>query len=204
MSQFGNLKHIVDLETLLGYNLSLIDFSSITIESINYSWGDESELINWLRLKDKKTQYDGSFYTISGSNKISVLKRKKYPLIWLVTPTTGVNYGDIKHFENVSIIICSNTKEEWLNSTRWKKYMPMLQAIADNVIDKLRGSLRIKIDDNVLQYSFRNVPKYCITEKAGSEDEAIALDWWDAVVIEADLIVDDSCKDEAYYTFCKN
>jgi hypothetical protein len=204
MSQFGNLRHIVDLETFLGYSLSLIDYSSITDETITYSWGDESELISWIRSKDKEVQYGGNFYTISGSDKTPIDKRKKYPLVWLVTPVKGVNATDIKNFDNVTIIICTNTEEQWLNATRWKKKMPMLQAIANEIIDRLRGSIRIKRDEGILQYSYRNLPKFAVTEKGGSDDKTATLDLWDAVVITVDLLVDDSCKDDAYFEFCNN
>lgn len=204
MSQFGNLKHIVDLETLLGYRLSQIDYTSITDLDINYSWGDESELISWIKNQDDKTKYSGNFYTISGSDKTPIKKKKKYPLVWLVTPVKGVNTTDIKNFDNVSIIICSNTEKEWLNTTRWKKHIPMLQAIADTIIDNLKGNIRIKRDNGVLQYSYENRPKFSVTEKGGSKDELKTLDIWDAVWLKSDLLVDDSCKDDAYFEFCNN
>lgn len=204
MSQYGNLKHIVDLETMLGYKLSKVDFSSITDDSISYSWGDESELINWIKLKDDKTKYGGNFYTISGTDKVNVNQKKKYPLVWLVTPVLGENQGDIKHFNRVSLIVCTNTTEEWLNSTRWNKHIPMLQAIADNIIDKLKGSVRIVRNNGVLNYSYRTIPKYSVSESGGKESESKALDIWDAVVIDLELIIDSSCRDADYYNFCNN
>ena len=202
MSQFGNLKHIVDLETLLGYRLSLIDFTSITTEAINYSWGDETELINWIRFKDQKDQYNGNFYTISGSDKNAIENKKKYPLIWLVTPVTAQNQGDIKRFNGVKLIFCSNTTEEWLNSTRWSKHIPMLQGLTDKTIEKLVGGVSIVRERGVLQYSYKTIPKYAVSDNGGSGDESKTLDLWDAVVLEPDLLVNDSCRDEAYFEFC--
>lgn len=207
MSQFGDLKHIVDLETMLAYRLSQIDYTSITDETINYSWGDESELISWIKNLDDNTKYSGNFYTISGTDKLNIEKRKKYPLVWLVTPVNGVNAGDIKNFDNVTIIICSNTEESWLNASRWKQHIPMLQAIADTIIDNLKGNIRIKRDKGILQYSYRNLPKYSISEKGEKGEnkaETATIDLWDAVILKTDLLVDDSCKDEAYFEFCNN
>lgn len=204
MSQFGNLKHIVDLETLLGYRLSQIDYTSITDQAINYSWGDESELTSWIKNQDDTVKYSGNFYSISGNDKVSIEKRKKYPLVWLVTPVEGENNRDIKNFNNVTIIICSKTEEQWLNASRWKEYIPMLQAIADTIIDNLKGNIRIRRDNGVLKYSYRNLPKYSVSEKGGENDETATLDLWDAVVLNTDLLVDDSCKDEAYFEFCNN
>lgn len=197
MSQYGNLQHIVDLETLLGYSLSLVDFTSITDETINYSWGDESELVNWIHHKDENISTSGNFYTISGENVIDIDKRTKYPLIWLVTPVRGVSKGDIKDFGNVRIIVASNTQEDWLNSTRWKKRIPMLQAIADKVISGLKSHVKIKREQGQLQYSFMTKPKYSV-----KETETSTLDLWDAVVIDVSLLVSEFCRDEAYFNFC--
>lgn len=202
MSQYGKLKHIVDLETVLGWRLSNIDFTSITDKTITYGWGDESELINRIHNKDSNMQFGGNFVTVSGSTTTVVNTPIKYPLIWLVTPVRSVNENDIKRFDNVRLIICTNTEEEWLNSTRWKKYIPMLQAITDNIIDKLRGNIRITRDDGVLQYDYRNVPKYSVGETGGKNAKSKAMDIWDAVVLTTDLIIDDSCMNDSYYEFC--
>ena len=176
MSQYGKLKHIVDLETLLGYTLNKVDFSDITNDNINYSWGDESELKKWIVLKDEKTSTSGNFYNISGSLKIPVSKQKKYPLIWLVTPVEGRNESQLKSFKNVTIIICENTTEESLNADRWRDKIPTLQAITDKIIDSLRGDLKIAKDRGVLQYSYRNVPKYSIKENGGGKDASKTID----------------------------
>jgi hypothetical protein len=202
MSQYGSLKHIIDLETLLGWRLSKIDFSCITDDSITYSWGDESELINWIRNKDANEQFGGNFYNISGSDSHQINKPTKYPLIWLVTPTTGVNEGDIKRFNGVQLIICKNTTESWLNAARWKEHFPTLQAIADKIIDKLRGDVRIVTENRVLKYSYRNVPKYSVSETGNDTAKQKALDIWDAVVITTDLLTNNSCRCEDYKRFC--
>ena len=201
MNQLFKLKHIADLETVLGFRLSQIDFSDITEDTINYSWGDEEEVHEWIRHMDASTQFSGNVYTVSGDDKIPVEKRKKYPLIWLVTPIEGRN-TDFKNFDGVNLIICSDTEEQWLNKTRWGKRIPMLQAIADRIIDKLRGNVRIAVEDGNLVYAFRNVPKFSASEKGEGENKTIDL--WDAVVLNLDLIIDDSCKSEAYYEFCNN
>jgi hypothetical protein len=196
MSQFGNLKHIADLETLLGWSLSNINFSNITDEIINYSWGDEKELVKWIHYKDVKTQNSGNLYTISGDVNFPICKRKKYPLVWLNTPVTGNNRNDIKEFSNVQIIVCSNTTEEWLNSTRWTKHIPQLQAIADSIIENLRGAVSIKRDNGILNYNYRTIPNYSVV------DESKAIDNWDAVVINTDLLINTNCRDESYFNFC--
>jgi hypothetical protein len=123
-------------------------------------------------------------------------------LIWLVTPTTGVNEGDIKRFNGVQLIICKNTTESWLNAARWKEHFPTLQAIADKIIDKLRGDVRIVTENRVLKYSYRNVPKYSVSETGNDTAKQKALDIWDAVVITTDLLTNNSCRCEDYKRFC--
>lgn len=196
------LKHIIDLETLLGYKLSKIDFSDVTNENINYSWGDESELISWIKSKDDNSKFGGNFYTIANGVNTLIDKSKKYPLIWLATPVKGENNSDIKRFDNISIIICTNTEFSLLNKDRWGKNIPILQGIADKIIDKLKGSLRIVRNNGVLEYSYRNMPKYGVSETVNSENKAIDL--WDAVVIETSLIASNSCADEDYFKFYNN
>lgn len=200
MSQFGNLKHIVDLETLLGWRLSKIDFSSVTDCCINYSWGDQKELIKWIHHKDAKQQFEGNFFTISGNSNIPIGKRKKYPLIWLSTPNlTGQSVGTGVMYRNVDIIIATDTKEEYLNSTRWKKHQHFLQAIGNEIIEKLGGGVKVYKDDGVLQYGYANKPNIS-ADSSGEESKAIDL--WDAVVINADLIVNKECRSSEYFNFC--
>lgn len=201
MSQFGELDYIVDLETLLGYRLSQLDFSDITDRAIHYSWGDQSELIRWIKHKDNQAS-SGNFYTVSG-DKLET--GDKYPLIWMVTPVRGDNrqHTDaIKRFDRVTLIICTNTEQEWLNSTRWKKDIPMLQAIANNIIDKLRGQIRLRIVGGSKQYGFSNRPNFCASETV--DGKLKALDRWDAVILDMDLLVDDTCKEKEYFDFCNN
>ena len=199
MSQFGNLKHIVDLENLLAYKLSLIDFSSITNENIDYSWGNEDDLKAWIANDNKNAKGENGFYSIYGSDKTPINERKNNHLIWLVTPITGVNDNDVKVFDNVTIIVCSNVKESVC-----EERIPLLQAISDTLINKLNGSLRIKREDGVLQYSYMNRPKYAhsLTEK--EKCDLKPLDLWDSVILRMDLLANNSCIKEDYFKICNN
>lgn len=203
MSQYGNLKHIVDLETVLGWKLSNIDFTSITDEAINYSWGDESDLITWIKHKDDKTQFNGSFYSISGEDKIDVSEKSKYPLMWLdSTGFTSENTGIGMRFNNVNLWICSNTDSTWLNSTRWNKKIPKLQALANHVISNLVGDVKIFKDRGVLKYGYRTRGNIGIGESGSKDSKSKALDIWDAVIINMQLVVSKECRSQDYFDFC--
>ena len=98
----------------------------------------------WKNNEDEKKSISSNYYQIAGDQKVSLNHVAKYPLVWLVTPVYGENKLDHVYFRGIKIIICADTKQEWLNKTRWKKHIPMLQAIADHIIDNLRGDLKIE------------------------------------------------------------
>lgn len=176
---------ILPIEKIIGYildkNKSVLQSVSPT-NAVSYSWGDQQELTSWILAKDDE---------IAGMRAFGNLNVAKYPLIWMVTPIDGLLQHDENLFENVTFIICSNTKAEWLNSTREAETMPMLTDMANlflEVLTKDKNASIIRWDGHI-KVKFRKVYNYSVSK--GKESETI--DIWDAISLTFDLKINTNC-----------
>lgn len=188
--------NIVDLPTHLGYSLSKMNWDSLEPA---YGWGDEDEVVKFLNYKDRNKAYGGNVYSLSDGFK-NKTSSGKYPLIWLVEPQEGV-YRDGRHyFDGTQIIIAENTKAELLNLERWKSNIPTVQLIADKVLEHLKRGVVRRVD-RLNGYSYHNRPFASYNDA----DKVETQDYWDAFVINVDLVADSACVQQDYLEkFCIN
>lgn len=146
---------------------------------LSFSWGDQKELLQWIRTKDKN---------IAALRAISE-NASKYPLIWLA-PCKGHRHSKKEFLFSVTLIVSQITDPEWLNETRWNTTMAFLEKVANFVIGAINSdrNLSIKRDDGVEKISFEFAPNYSTDNKGNN-----TLDIWDAIIIEMDLIMNINC-----------
>lgn len=181
---------ILDIEKILGFVISGIDFSGISpTGEISYSWGDQDELNQWMVMKDKE---------ISGKRAFGVKNNSKYPLIWMVTPIEGETTCDGNLFADLQLIVAMDTKPEWLNSTRENETMPKLVRIANHLlsgIDQHKNASILK-KNGIRKLKFKKIYNYqepSPEQYRDTENRSATLDPWDVVTLKFDLLINDNC-----------
>lgn len=171
------------LEHVMGAVLKEIDFTGISPTlSVSYSWGDQRELVQWQIMKNKE---------VSGLRAFSIPNNPKYPLIWLVHDYEGKQINAREHiFTGVKLVVCCDTKSEWLNTTRENETMPVLVRICEVVLESItrNKNLSIKREGGFPVVSWRKIPNY---NSGGNENES--TDIWDAILLKFDLITNNNC-----------
>lgn len=163
---------------------------------VQYHYGDQFELLNYLKT--------GKSYSQTNSiKKAGKEKWKQYPLIWFVQPvkTFSTVDKDIFLVRNARLIIALNNPNiSWLNSKREKESFSKLEPIAENLLNYFGRSQYVRFENQKNPiYSFEKAPNYSTTEGKSNE----ALDIWDAIVIEANLLLNINClKLENYEKIC--
>lgn len=174
---------IIPLENLIGKILSENDFTGISpTGKVSYSWGDNIELNQWIKAKDKE---------ILGKRSFAVENIGKYPLIWLVTPIEGITEGlNSQRFNGIKFIIASSSKTEYLNEFREKEIMPRLVGISEKFIEIIKSNKNTSIvkKDGVDSIKFRKIYNYNTGENKNE-----TLDIWDALSLQFDLIINNNC-----------
>lgn len=173
-----------DLERVLGYLISRMDFSNITDKKVNYHWGDQIELNRYLTWKGENIAVKNA---IKGQNEQEELK---YPLIWLVLPNTGIKgESDWVIHRGTRLVISKNTRSELLNDTRWNVSFLLLSGIANTFLNKINGKFtQIWQSNQIPQVKITKFPLYSINRK-----DNVVIDVWDALVLDLDLIVKTDC-----------
>lgn len=184
------MSEILELEKITSYIIFNNDFSEVSpTKKISFSWGDQHELIQWIIAKDKEN---------SGMRSFQQEVNPKYPLIWLVHPVEGRLTEDGNIFEQVKFIIASNTNAEWLNSTRERNTMPTLTKIANHFLNILATDKNASIvkKNGVRDVKFRkiyNYQEFSPEKYRSTENESAAVDPWDAITLQFDLIINNNC-----------
>jgi len=173
-----------DLERVLGYLISKMDFSKVTENQINYHWGDQTELNRYLILKGENIAVKNA---LKGQNEQLELK---YPLIWLVLPNTGVKAeADWVIHRGTRLVIAKNTRTDVLNATRWNVSFSLLSGIANILLNKLNGKFtQVYQSNQIPQVKVTKYPLYSVNGK-----DNITIDVWDALVLDIDIIVKTDC-----------
>lgn len=192
-----NRQEIISLESLMAYYLSNIDFSSVYNGTINYSFGDESEVVKWVNNKDVSIQTSGNLYKLGTTEKVETTK---YPLIWMNSPVLGINSdGSINQFKDVEIIITTLAYDE-LNPDKWRGTMPLVTKIANYLISKFVGYISILEENGIKKFNHRYFADFSIAEyeafdkgKGSYRSSGKAQDRWDAVKIICDIVATKGC-----------
>lgn len=169
-----------------GATVDITTDSVTTTRDIQFGYGDQKELNKWIMLKEKNNL-------------------PKYPLIWYVT----TDFNDLNDIYDVSskLVILTNTKPEWLNSTRnvmtysniidptWQK---VKQILIENPYVELIGGLQNR-------FRIKDVPNYGVevdnirlsqndfasNKKIGTE--SITIDVVDGRVINLSFRIKPNC-----------
>lgn len=191
-------KHIIDLETILAYVIGEATFTSCRP---SYTWGNESQLINWITYKDKQSQL--AYIT----NELN----RKYPLIWLNSPVQGRKQGFYHEFTNVRLIIAQNKRNNeisQLNETIWKNVMPTLSTLSDELIEVIIKSKFLKIPTIVgttdLNLTYRKISNYAQGINGSVNGKTNTIDYWDAIVIDTTLQATENCLKIDLNNYCKS
>ena len=175
--------NLFPLEHVIGAVLKGTDFKEVSpTKAVSYAWGDQVELMQWQVLKNKE---------VSGLRTFNMDVNPKYPLVWLVQDYEGKQFSQREYiFTNLKFVICCDTKAEWLNTTREKQTMPILEAICKKFLQGIseNKNLSIKRENGFPAYTWRKIPNY---SSGGKENES--LDIWDAIVLKFDLITNNNC-----------
>lgn len=197
---------IISLESLLAYRLSEMDFSGIYPNVINYGWGNETEVIKWIKVKDTAKQTTGTILKFNNNvPEIDYNAHLKYPLIWLNTPTDGKTVGGGAYFERVEIIITTNaSRTQELNPVKWTSTIPLVTKIAQHLVDNLIGGrVRIEKINGLPSLKWLYFPEYTVAEydrfdrgQGTGRYKGKGIDVWDAVKITLNLYANDDCLSE--------
>ncbi|MXV39346.1 hypothetical protein GO491_11775 [Flavobacteriaceae bacterium Ap0902] len=169
---------IIDIQSILNHVIGDLSYEDLPI---SFSWGDQLELLQWIKTKDSE---------IAALRAISV-NANKYPLVWL-TPTK-IRHSETGLKSNITLIFAQITEPEWLNETRWDRTMPFLSEVANHVLKTIDTSKHFQIsrrDGYEIEYEY--MPNYSTTQGKSNE----ALDIWDAIVVNFELLIKLNCLSE--------
>lgn len=179
-----------------------------TSPEVSYHWGHQKELLNYLTVGKSYSQINAFdvFDTVGGFKNDAYKKCfkidgegeenknwKQYPLVWFVKPS--MTYSTAEHgiysVPNARIIIAlNNSNLHELNDTREKNSFPKLVPIANRLLDHFKKAQNIRFEDQKNPiFGFDKVPNYSTTDHKDNE----AIDIWDAIVIEAKLLINTNC-----------
>ncbi len=118
-----------------------------TQQSVNFGYGDQLELLAWIRDKDKG-------------------KKRKYPLVWYII---NKHPEEHKGFINVdaTLVILQNTESNWFNPTRQSEsYTKIIEPTWQEVKKKLTTSQFVQIlGDLPTRFMIYDVPKYGVDKE---------------------------------------
>lgn len=172
---------IVPTETAFGHVVAK------TNPGVAFHWGHQKELLNYLKVGKSYSQ-------INAFNDTEMVENwKQYPLVWLVAPTMTFSTVDpgLYSVPNARLVIALNNPNlSHLNDRREKESFPILEPIANNLLKywKRAQTVRFENQQNPI-FGFSKVPNYSTSDFKENE----ALDIWDAIVIEAKLIINTNC-----------
>lgn len=168
------------IELILG---KVIENSNL---EVNYHFGDNEELQKFLAIRQNRK---GTRIAYGDLDSIT-----KSPLIWLnvgekspLKVIQSINFQEVR-FDNVRLIISCSTKDEWLNPLRWEKNLSLLEDLEISLYQLLNRSKYVHLTKG--SWTSYKLPKIAIN------NENMALDMWDAIVIDLSLIVNLSCLKE--------
>ena len=141
--------------------------------SIQFGWGDKTELNRYLKLK----------------------KEDSYPLMWLLSPSPELHiYKSTRVERDCSIVIATlETRKDLYNPQRYNfSFDIVLNPIADYFMQGIRSASTTMFlnEDNVTLNKFPNYSDESQSDKSG----AIAL--WDAIRIDCRIEFKNSCLNE--------
>lgn len=166
-----NHKPIISLNTAIQPIAKKVTYNG---SEVAYGWGNVDALLKWLNSKNHKAVEKslgiGGDYT-------------KYPLIWLVEGWNGSETYSKLNYKNVVFHIAVNSNVESLNDNRIPQFN-VLYAVANDFISQIIGN-RARIPGNVVKW----------TERANFSvnNESHAIDIWDTLILETELIIDPYC-----------
>lgn len=155
---------------------------------IAYHWGHQKELLNYLKVGKAHSQVNAIVDEAKPDQSW-----KQYPLVWLVMPTMSYSTAEagIYNVPNARLVIALNNPHlSQLNIEREKESFSKLVPIANNILKQFKRvqSVRFENQQNPI-FGFSKVPNYSTNDFKENE----ALDIWDAIVIEAKLIINTNC-----------
>lgn len=166
-----NHKPIISLNTAIQPVAKKVIYND---KSVSYGWGNVDALLKWLNSKNHKAVeqalgLDGNYV--------------KYPLIWLVEGWNGGETYSKLNYTNVVFHIAVNSNVESLNDNRIPQF-DILYGIANDFISQIVSS-RVRIPGNIIRW----------TERANFSvnNESYAIDIWDTLILETELIIDPYC-----------
>lgn len=174
------MEHLTSLPEYLNSIIKTTDYSAVTEDKINFHWGDQSELNRYLSVdQDDKM----------GMLLMSGTVETQFPLVWLVAGYEFSPYDnseDLFEFAPVRLVILKRSKEEWLNTTRWKDTIHELYGIGS----LLKASISSDIVGN--DYSWKEEPGFHITSE--KEKQSSIVHYCDALVLKINkLRIDTNC-----------
>lgn len=155
-------------------------------EGVAYHWGNQMELNNYLKVGKSQSQI----------NAIEIAGKpiwKQYPLVWFVkpAPTQSTDDGLIYRVLNARIVIAVNSPDlSKLNTEREKHTFPKIVPIADSLLSYFKRAQVVRFENQQNPvFSYDKVANYSTTQNASNT----AIDIWDAIVIEANLLFNINC-----------
>lgn len=167
-----NHKPIISLNQIVGCISRDITHNG---NEVSYGWGNEDALMKWLNAKNHKAVEEA--LGIGGNFR-------KYPLIWLVEGWRGQESGTRLHYTDVTFHIAVNSNVESLNENRIPQFS-ILYEVANDFLTKVVDS-RARLQQDATRW----------TERANfsvSNRESHAIDIWDTLILQTDLIIDPYC-----------
>lgn len=166
---------IIPIEQIVGYAVNK------AVSGVQYHWGDSYELQKYLRVgkgMEQMNSFGGDY--------------KQYPLIWLVKPFMTAKLPDGKHYRvnRMRLLFSLNNQNMSELNTEREKSFDVLVPLANDLLKFFtKSSIAYFPDRRNPEFSFDRVPNYSVQNKSG------AVDIWDALVLEMDLIVNSLCVD---------
>lgn len=158
-----------------------------TNPGVAFHWGHQRELLNYLRVGKSQSQINA----IEDTAKPEAWKQ--YPLVWLVAPfkTFSTTQQGLFSVPNAKLVIAINNPNlAQLNNTREKESFPVIEKVANNLLTYFKKAQAVRFEDQQNPiFSFMKAPNYSAAEQNKNE----AIDIWDAIVIEAKLLVNTNC-----------
>ena len=119
-----------------------------------------------------------------------------YPLLWYLMPNElKVNNGFA--IGECTFVIAHNTRLDWFNDQRFKEvFNKVLQPNFDIALKTLRRSPSISVLDfsSGEEYRYTNFPNYGKPTSFDGDNEAQAINYWDALKFTVNLQIHDGCK----------
>lgn len=158
--------------------------------SFSFHWGHQKELNNYLLVGKSKSQ-------INAFNDVDPVKNKtwkQYPLVWLVKPAmtyTTQEHGIYK-IPKAKIVIAINSPElSKLNDVRERETFPKIEPIANNILSFFKRAQIVRFENQEKPiFGFDKLPNYSVS---ANQNENESIDIWDAILIEADLLINTNC-----------